>query len=79
MGRTLRRQRRFGLPPLTLENRKLTSETEKLPLWRLIAGILVLLGMAGILLALAPVYFEDYQLGRYIRSLPSRSWRRGAG
>jgi hypothetical protein len=42
---------------------------EKLPLWRLIAGILVLLGMAGILAALAPVYFEDYQLRQYIRSL----------
>jgi hypothetical protein len=41
----------------------------KLPLWRLIAAIFVLLGMAGILLALAPVYFEDYQLRRYIRSL----------
>jgi hypothetical protein len=41
----------------------------KLPLWRLIAAILVLAAMAGILLALAPVYFEDYQLRRYIRSL----------
>jgi len=41
----------------------------KLPLWRLIAAVLVLAGMAGILLALAPVYFEDYQLRQYIRSL----------
>jgi hypothetical protein len=41
----------------------------KLPLWRLIAGILVLLGMAGVLLALAPVYYEDYELQQYIRSL----------
>jgi hypothetical protein len=41
----------------------------KLPLWRLIAAILVLLAMAGVLLALAPVYFENYQLRRYIRSL----------
>ena len=41
----------------------------KLPLWRLIAAILVLLSMAGVLLALAPVYFEDYQLRQYIRSL----------
>jgi hypothetical protein len=48
----------------------LTAETQKLAPWRLIAGILVLLGMAGILLALAPVYFEDYELGQYIRSLP---------
>jgi hypothetical protein len=41
----------------------------KLPLWRLIAAILVLLGMAGVLLALAPVYFENYELRQYIRSL----------
>jgi hypothetical protein len=41
----------------------------KLPLWRLIAAILVLLAMAGVLLALAPVYFEDYQLRQHIRSL----------
>lgn len=42
---------------------------EKLPLWRLIAAILVLAVMAGVLLTLAPVYFEDYQLRQYIRSL----------
>jgi hypothetical protein len=41
----------------------------KLPLWRLIAAILVLAAMIGILLALAPIYFEDYQLRQYIRSL----------
>jgi hypothetical protein len=41
----------------------------KLPLWRLIAAILVLLGMAGVLLALAPAYVEDYKLGQFIRSL----------
>lgn len=39
-----------------------------LPFWRLIAGILVLLAMASVLVALAPVYFEDYQLRQYIRS-----------
>jgi hypothetical protein len=44
-------------------------ETARLPLWRLIAAILVLAGMAAILLALAPVYFEDYQLRQYIRTL----------
>lgn len=43
----------------------------KLPLWRLIAGILVLLAMASVLAALAPVYFEDYQLRQFIRSLAS--------
>jgi hypothetical protein len=41
----------------------------RLPLWRLIAAILVLAGMAGVLLALAPVYLEDLQLLRYVRSL----------
>lgn len=44
-------------------------ENQKLPLWRLIAAILVLAGMAVVLLALAPVYFEDFQLRQYIRSL----------
>lgn len=46
-----------------------SDENRKLPLWRLIAAILVLAAMSGILLALAPVYFEDYQLRQYIRSL----------
>lgn len=41
---------------------------DKLPLWRLIAGVLVLAAMAGVLLALAPVYFENLQLGRYLRT-----------
>ena len=43
--------------------------TPRLPLWRLIAAILVLAGMAGVLLALAPVYIEDLKLRQYIRSL----------
>jgi len=46
-----------------------STENEKLLLWRLIAGILVLAGMAGVLLALGPVYFEDFQLRQYIRAL----------
>jgi hypothetical protein len=41
----------------------------KLPLWRLIAAVIVLLAMASVLFALAPVYFEDYQLRQYVRSL----------
>jgi len=45
------------------------EENQKLPLWRLIAAILVLAAMAGILLALAPVYLEDYQLRQHIQSL----------
>lgn len=41
----------------------------KLPLWRLILAILVLAGMATILLTLAPVYLENYQLGQYVKQL----------
>jgi hypothetical protein len=43
----------------------------KLPLWRLILAILVLAAMAGILLTLMPVYFDNYQLGQYLRQLAS--------
>jgi hypothetical protein len=45
------------------------QENATLPVWRLIAAILVLLSMAGVLLALAPVYFDNFRLGQYIRSL----------
>jgi len=48
---------------------KPTDASQKLPLWRLIAAILVLAALAGILIALAPVYFEDYQLRQYIQSI----------
>jgi hypothetical protein len=53
------------------EDKRNSEENQKLPLWRLIAGIFVLVAMAGILLSLAPVYFEDYQLRQYVRSLVS--------
>jgi hypothetical protein len=46
-----------------------TSDAAKLPLWRLIAAIAVLAAMVGVLLSLAPVYFEDYQLRQYMRSV----------
>jgi hypothetical protein len=42
---------------------------ERLPLWRLIAALLVVGAMVAVLLALAPVYFEDYQLGQYMKSV----------
>jgi len=42
---------------------------QKLPLWRLITALLVLGVMIAILVALAPVYLEDYQLRRYLGSL----------
>lgn len=41
----------------------------KLPVWRLVAAVLVLAGMVGILIALAPVYLEDYHLRQYVREL----------
>lgn len=41
----------------------------KLPLWRLIAAIAVLGGMATVLTALAPVYVENYQLQQYLGEL----------
>jgi hypothetical protein len=43
----------------------------KLPLWRLILALLVLAAMTGILLTLAPVYFDNYQLSQYLRQLAS--------
>jgi Domain of unknown function (DUF4845) len=41
----------------------------KLPLWRLIAALLVLCGMAAVLISLAPVYFEDYRLRQNLRQI----------
>jgi Domain of unknown function (DUF4845) len=41
----------------------------KLPLWRLLLALLVLGSMAAILIMLMPVYFENYQLGQYVRQL----------
>ena len=42
---------------------------ERLPLWRLIAALLVVVAMGAVLMALTPVYFEDYQLGQYMKSI----------
>ena len=41
----------------------------KLPWWRLILAVLVLGVMAAVLLSLAPVYFENYQLGQFVKQL----------
>ena len=46
-----------------------SGETAKLPLWRLILALLVVAVMAAVLLSLAPVYLENYQLGRYVQAL----------
>jgi hypothetical protein len=45
------------------------ASNERLPLWRLIAALLVVAGMVTVLVALGPVYIEDYQLGQYMKSL----------
>jgi hypothetical protein len=44
-------------------------DNRKLPLWRLIAGLFVFVSLIGVLLALAPVYFDNFQLQRYMREL----------
>lgn len=41
----------------------------KLPLWRLILGVLVLGAMAAVLISLAPVYLENYRLGQFVKQL----------
>lgn len=44
----------------------------KPPLWRLIAGLLVFAGLIAVLLALAPIYVDNFQLQRYERELTHR-------
>jgi hypothetical protein len=46
-----------------------SNEIPRLPFWRLILALLVLAVMAGVLLSLAPVYFENYKLGRSVQAL----------
>jgi hypothetical protein len=41
----------------------------KLPLWRLVLAVAVLGVMAAVLLSLMPVYFENYQLGQFVKQL----------
>ncbi len=43
-----------------------------LPRWRLIAGLAIYATLAIVLLDLAPVYVENYHLGRYIKHLASQ-------
>ncbi len=38
----------------------------RLPWWRLLAGIAVFLGLAADLSLLAPVYYRNYELDRYL-------------
>lgn len=44
----------------------------KLPLWRLVLGVLVLCAMAAVLLSLLPISFENYQLGQFVKQLARR-------
>jgi hypothetical protein len=43
----------------------------KLPLWRTISGFGVFLSLIAVLVALAPVYIENYELTRYLRMVAS--------
>jgi hypothetical protein len=45
----------------------------KLPLWRLLAAIFMLCGMAAVLISLAPVYFENFRLQQFVGDLAGRS------
>jgi hypothetical protein len=45
---------------------------QKLPLWRLIAAVFMLCGMAAVLLLLAPVYLENFRLQQFVRDLAVR-------
>jgi hypothetical protein len=44
-----------------------------LPVWRLIAGIAVLGSLIAVLLALSPVYLDNYRLNRYVHELAASS------
>jgi hypothetical protein len=46
-----------------------TEDTQKLPLWRLIAALFVLGSLVVVLLALAPVYIDNYRLQRSLREM----------
>jgi hypothetical protein len=46
-----------------------TPDVRRLPLWRLIAGLFVLGSLAAVLVALAPVYFDNFRLQRSLRGL----------
>ena len=50
-----------------------TADARRLPLWRLIAGLFVLGSLAAVLVALAPVYFDNFRLQRSLRELTRRA------
>jgi hypothetical protein len=58
-------------PTAPTEDRKIEDDRKigALPIWRLIAGIAVLGSLVAVILALAPVYIENLQLGRYVQAL----------
>ena len=46
---------------------------ERLAVWRLIAGLGILAGFIAVIAFLAPVYIDNYRLGRYMGDLASDS------
>jgi len=46
----------------------LKKATHRLPRWRTIAGFAVFLGLFADLSLLAPVYYQNYEFGRYMKS-----------
>lgn len=44
-------------------------DNRKLPFWRLVAGLFVFGSLVSVLIALTPIYFDNYQLQRYLRNV----------
>jgi hypothetical protein len=51
---------------LTEPEKQPSIDKQRLPLWRLLAGLVVFCGLAADLSLLAPVYYRNYELERYI-------------
>lgn len=49
------------------------NPNQKLPLWRLITGFAVIGGFGWVVASLAPVYVDNYRLGRYVHDLAAAS------
>lgn len=45
----------------------------RLPLWRLLLGILVMGTLTAVLIALSPVYLDDFRLKGYTKALAAKS------
>ena len=49
------------------------NQTERLPLWRLIAGVAVLGCLLLVAASIGPVYIANYELTRYVRALAAQT------